>query len=189
LDKPKLEIKGVPKGDIGGTQLVSSITRSSRKDIALDMAQSRFFTIEVEGITVPSTLGSSAFDLKGKHSRALPIKSCSYSIISVDTRSLSVGVFRDIPLVTGVRLPKLSLSLYDTSDDDLEHAFRDWVGIMVPDDMGYVGYIDQMFKKMTYKSYSTDGRLVTSYVAPVTLVGGIEMSLSHMWRGCRCRDK
>lgn len=134
----------------------------------LDMAQSRFFTIEIENISMYDvSLGG------------LPVKNILYTITGIETMSLAIGVFRDIPIPIGKRLPKITMTLVDEKIDQLETSFRSWYNVMIPSQTGTIGYLDDMVRKLQYSSYDTSGDLNFSYSANVILADDFTMSRDY----------
>jgi hypothetical protein len=127
---------------------------------ALDMAQSRYFTVEIEGMGLPLS----------KNGLIMPVQNITYTIQGIDSLSLSLGIFKDIPIPNGIRVPRISLSLLDDDKDTIQSQFKEWLKLYMPD-MGTVGYLSSLVKKMTYKSYGVDGTLNTnaSFIADIML--------------------
>ena len=142
---------------------------------AMDMAQSRFFTVEIEGF--------SQYDI---NLGGLPVKSISYTITGIETMPLSIGVFRDIPIPIGKKLPKLSLTLADDNIDQLETQFRVWYDSMFPKaSTGTVAYLNEMVRRLQYTSYNTSGVLNFSYSANVILTDDISISRDYESNGLK----
>lgn len=143
---------------------------------ALDLSQSRHFTVELSGIQVPPNLvGNNPLDQIDYN---LPVRNITYTMAGLDISTFSIGVFRDLPLPTGIRLPKISLTLLDTSTDSLEVQFRNWYRSMVPSN-GYVAYLSSIVKTLTYTSYNFDGSINEELRLPVVLADDITMTRDY----------
>jgi hypothetical protein len=148
---------------------ISASNNDSESILTLDgigskitMAQSRYFTIEIEGISFVSGVS------------ILPVKNITYTVTGLDIMALTLGFFKDLPIPVGIRLPKLSLTLTDTQEDSLEQKFREWFNSYKPANRTNNGrysvdYLDNLCRKVTYKSYSLDGTLNFSVIFPAML--------------------
>jgi hypothetical protein len=134
------------------------------KTMLQDMAQSRFFTISIADMN-----GNNPMGIPFGNYTCLPLKNMTYTMQGIDIMTLSVGLFKDIPIPVGLRLPKLSLTLTDTDEDTIENQFRDWYNLYTPNNYGCVGYLEDLVKIMTYRSYKVDGTPNKAFKAPVIL--------------------
>jgi len=131
---------------------IENITKplSQQLDMMVDKSLNNYFQISIKGI------GSNK-DSSGRS--YLPITNISYTMAGLETISLSIGVFSDIPIVTGNKLPKLTLTISDNSDDSIENDLRNWFGQTVLSEKGTVGYLADMVRDLDYSSYSPKGNL------------------------------
>ena len=120
----------------------------------LNMAQSAYYTIQIPGIT------DSIFTVK-KFGDFLPAKSLNLRTASIATSSLAIGMFQELTFITGRKLERLDISIYDKSDDKFEKLLKAWYNKTVPTS-GYVSYLSDIVKKITIKSFSPTGVLVNT---------------------------
>lgn len=132
-----------------------------------DMAQSRFFTVNID--TIDNVNGM----------KSLPVKNISYTISGIDTMNLPIGVFKDIPIPVGKRLPKISITFNDDNLEQVESQLREWYESMIPTGSGIISYLDDMIGVLTYESYRVNGELNFSYRANVMLVDDFVISRDY----------
>ena len=138
---------------------------------AADMAQSRFFKVRL------STPEKDITNIAGMD--CLPVKNISYTVTGIETMNLPIGVFRDIPIPIGKRLPRISMTLVDNRIDVIESQLRAWYVSMIPSKQGTIGYLDQMVGSLTYESYDTSGNTNFTYSAFVMLSEDFSMSRDY----------
>ena len=156
---------------------VGTPTNSKNKDSisldsmisTLDMAQSRFFTITIEGMGI---------QFNRNKDKLLPVQSIAYTLKSVENMQITLGLFRDVPIPTGIKLPKLSLVLNDTDQDEIQKQFEKWINLLTPTN-GYVGYLSDLVKTLTYTAYGVDGSVVGGFKAPVILSDDFSTNRSY----------
>ncbi len=163
---PKITEKGKPNKLSGNVAQTFDVNKAN-----LDIAQSRFFKVALDGISLPTTYA--------KAKDYLPVKNISYTLIGTETMTVGIGVFKDIPIITGLRLPKMSLTLVDDDLDSIEKQFRDWYNKSVPSADGYVGYLSEMVKNLTYTSYNVKGDVSYTYQAEVMLTDDFTMTRDY----------
>ncbi|MFA6358806.1 MAG: hypothetical protein WCY09_09150 [Candidatus Omnitrophota bacterium] len=160
----KINMPTVLQGGIANTVSVGN-------QFSADMAQSRFFTVNLD--TIDNVNGM----------KSLPVKSISYTVTGIDTMSLPIGVFKDIPIPTGKKLPRITLTLIDDRMEQIESQIREWYEIMIPTGSGTIGYLDDMIGVLTYESYDTSGDINFSYQANVILTEDLTMSRDYETNG------
>lgn len=164
VNSPSSLFKAIIKEKVYGGKKIGELFSSDR-------AQSRFFTVTVDSLSSSNILVGVNKDIE-----ALPVKNINYNITGIDTMSLSIGVFKDIPIPTGKKLPKITLTLIDDRMDQLETSIRYWCDTMIPSGTGIVGYLDEMITTLTYISYDTCGQENFSYIASVMFTDEITLS-------------
>jgi len=133
------------------------------------MAQSAYFKLYIEELPYMSSTSnlSSSGSLTGTAAvitesaiasgdNFLPVKSINLVPVSIETTTLPLGIFGDMAIVTRRKLGKLNIVLLDDNDERYEKALRLWYKKTVPTS-GYVGYMNEIVRNLTYKSYSTTG--------------------------------
>lgn len=169
---PKITLKGQVSHNTKAVVSLNSIVSQ------LDMAQSRYFTIQIFYTNSSGTKEYMGLNFGKK--TLMPVNNITYTVQGIDVMTLSLGIFKDIPIPVGLRLPKVSLSLNDTDDSIIEKQFRNWYNSFSPDpNFGYVGYLNDMVRYMTYKSYKVDGTLDFSFTAPIILEGDFTYTRSY----------
>lgn len=138
----------------------------------VDRAQSRFFTVTLSSLASSNIRIGVNGDIE-----ALPVKNISYTITGIDSMSLSIGVFKDIPIPVGKKLPKITLTLVDDRMDQIETDIRSWCNdSMLPARTGMTRYLDDMVSTLTYNSYDTCGQLNFTYTASVMLTDDVTLT-------------
>lgn len=141
---------------------------------SMDMAQSRFFTVE---LGAPNKSKNKISTFKGME--GLPVKNISYTVTGIETMTLPIGVFRDLPIPIGKKLPTITLTLLDSGIDQIEMQLRDWFESMIPSSKNTISYLDDMVGTLKYKSYDTSGNPNYTYTANVMLTEDLSISRDY----------
>ncbi len=140
-----------------------------KRNVEIDIAQSRYFTVSIEGINT-TVNGDNYFE------QALPLKNLQFTMSSIDTMPVSVGIIKELPIPTGIKIPRAMLTLLDSDMCTIEKNVMDWYHECVPYNnkegyLGYVGYLSKMVRLMSYDSYTVSGKKFNSYKIFVIPVG------------------
>jgi len=166
----------------------------------LDMAQSSFFTLEIEGLTelepamYHSATGPNSKKADG-YKRFLPIKSLDYTPVSMENKNFNAGIFQDLFIIEKRKLGMLNITLLDTSDNIYEYAVTDWFSlptnntVQIKEDgsnknklevyHGYVGFLVDWAKVCRYNEYTVRGEKSKSYEFMVLPTGDVKISRAY----------
>lgn len=128
--------------------------------ISHDISQSHHFRINIDKIPIEFN--------SAKFGDFLPVKSISFDEITFESLTIPVGIFGDFPILQKRRLGRFSLTLYDTTEDNIEAALQKWENNCFPQGR-FVNYLSEIVGKMKYASYTVEGKLNTEmnfYVLP-----------------------
>lgn len=164
----KGKVENIPDNSVSVGDLFSS-----------DRAQSRFFTVTIDKFDSNTNNLFENTTVTNKEIEGLPVKNMSYIISGIDSMVLPIGVFKDVPIPTGKRLPKITLTLIDDRMDQIETALRNWCNVMIPSESGIIGYLDDMVGTLIYTSYDTSGDVNFTYQANVILTDDFSMSRDY----------
>lgn len=143
--------------------------------LRMDIAQSKYFTVELAGgilgnylnLDLPCESKESA-DFKLQCTQFLPVKSITIQDTNYDNMSIPMAVFSDIPLLSKKKTCTIQLTCYDKDDDRLEISLRRWKN------QCFIGnrvvYMSEIYTTFKYRSYNVKGKLnysVDYYVIPV----------------------
>lgn len=87
----------------------------------------------------------------------LPVKSVNLTESGISTLTLPLGIFSDFPIAHRKKITRLNITIVDTDDDWYEQQLRTWYYQTVPSDLGYVGYMSDIIRELTFTSYNTKG--------------------------------
>jgi hypothetical protein len=153
---------------------------SFKNAISLDMAQSRFFKVRLispDDKTVSLPVNNSVV------TGLLPVKNITYTMASTETMNVGVGLIKDLPIITGYRLPKISLTLVDDDLDTIEKMFRKWFDLCMPSGdvtkTNYVAYLEDIIYTLEYTSYQVDGKSNGTYTLQVMIADDFTMSRDY----------
>ena len=150
----------------------NEITGKVEDLFASDRAHSRFFTINIDKLNGSNIL------TKGNIS-TLPVKNISYAVTGVDNMTLNIGVFKDVPIPTGKKLPKITMSFTDDAYDKIESGIRSWYDLIIPSRSGVARYLNEMVGSLSYKSYLYNGKVNFTYTAAVILADDLIINRSY----------
>lgn len=161
-------------------------TKEQKALTAIDMAQSHFFKVQIDGFdrtmmqhNVQSwNFKDNAIVTRG-YRHFLPVKNVSLSEVGVVTLNLPLGIFSDFPIAHRRKIGKLNITIVDTDDDWYEIELRKWYNKTVPDSNGYVGYMSEIIKRLTLKSYDTKGNENFTRYYSVMLTDDIQINRSY----------
>lgn len=125
-----------------------------KNKISIDMAQSRNFKVRLQGVYMDTSALIGRDAAIGDY---LPVKNISFTESTMDYLQVPVGVLRNLPILRGISLPKMTLTLSDQTTDIIETQLRSWIHSCVPTEEGYVEYLDTMIRTLTYESYTVEG--------------------------------
>ena len=91
------------------------------------------------------------------YDKFLPVKSISLTESGISTLTLPLGIFSDFPIAHRKKITRLNITIVDTDDDWYEQQLRTWYYQTVPSDLGYVGYMSDIIRELTFTSYNTKG--------------------------------
>lgn len=91
------------------------------------------------------------------YDKFLPVKSVSLTESGISTLTLPLGIFSDFPIAHRKKITRLNITIVDTDDDWYEQQLRTWYYQTVPSDLGYVGYMSDIIRELTFTSYNTKG--------------------------------
>lgn len=138
----------------------------------ITMAQSSYFTVQLSGIV------DTAFKTE-KFGSYLPVKSINATLENIEAMTIPVGIFGDLTLPHRKKIGRINIVINDKSDDFFEHALRKWYSHSTGEDSPYIGYLSQIIKVLTIKSYSPTGVLNNTLKYEVMLVDNINISRSY----------
>lgn len=162
----------------------TTVNSSSSNTLSqITMAQSSYFKISIDKLNNPAMKSSTLLKNYSENTSGvgsfLPIKSVSFTPVSLETLSIPLGVFGDMSIVNRKKIGRLSITLLDTNDNFYEKKLASWYKICVPNENGYVGYLEDMVSDMTYISYSTTGLPEYSMNLEVMLAEDISISRDY----------
>ena len=166
-----------PKADLSSGQDSVKTIHGFSKDLNLpiwkiDMGREAHFTVSIDGISLPN------MQHKNYHS-FLPLKSFSYTPVSVDHLTLNAGLFTDLPIPNRRKVGRIELEVLDTVNHYYENSFFSWYANTVPDYNGYVGYLSDSVRKLTYREYNNEGKNIVTYYFEVIPDGDVKVSRQY----------
>lgn len=102
-------------------------------------------------------LDSPSYKVSSGYGRFLPIKSVSVTESGISTLTLPLGIFADFPIAHRKKISRINITIVDTDDDWYEQQLRKWYQQTIPDEGGYVGYMSDIIRGLTFTSYNTKG--------------------------------
>lgn len=141
-----------------------------------DIARSNYFTVDFGGMFAEAqfTVPGGAFS----KSKFLPVKAISISYGSIDTFSVPVACFMDVPVISKRKVGKITLETYDLDNDCIENGFRTWMQAMTV--KGRNVYLSEIVCPMHYRSYNVKGQLNPNSITPLVVpIGEIGVSRSY----------
>lgn len=138
----------------------------------IDMGRQSHFTVHIQGM-------DRANMRHDKYGAFLPIKSLTYTPVSLDHLKLNIGIFNDISIPQHRKLGKIDLEINDTSDHYYENMFYSWYDKLVPDESGYIGYFSDFVKNFEYKEYNHKGEPIKTYYMEVMPEGDFRVQRSY----------
>ena len=145
----------------------------------IDMGRENHFTVEISGIGVPNMKIKLSPKENSSTYNFLPIKSFSYTPVSLEHLSLNAGLFTDIPIPQYRKVGRIELEVLDTVDHYYENSFFSWYASTVPDYLGYVGYLADSVRTLTYREFNNVGNNIVNYVFEVIPDGDVKVSRSY----------
>lgn len=171
----------------------------------IDMQQSAYFTMLIEGfdysrfyvsyksitnsrdygaVQSPTDIASgsntSSFDNWGVNASMnfMPLKSLNYSQGSIETMSIACGAFSDLALPFRKKCPTLAVEMYDHRSDFFEMKLREWHTMSVVTD-GFVPILESITKKVTIKSWATNGECNSTQTCDCLLADDISVTRDY----------
>ncbi len=143
-----------------------------------DIARSSYFTVNFK-----NTFNSSTFKVPGNSFNGdtfLPVKQITMNYGSVESLSIPIACYADVPVTSKRKVGKVDIIFYDYDDDRIERGLRTWIEGMIVN--GRTVYLSECVDQMTYKSYDVKGELnkgITTSTLLVVPVGEISISRSY----------
>lgn len=138
-----------------------------------DIAQAHHFTVQIVGLRMSELKSPSP-----KFGKFLPVKSINLNYSSYENMSIPVSIFGDFPLLNRKRVSTISLSCYDTDDNELEREIRLWENSCFPKGR-YVAYMQDVAKQFIYKGYNVKGKETLNVSFFVIPSGNISVSRDY----------
>lgn len=136
-------------------------TKPYRKGLwYIDICKENHFTVSISGFQRPEIAHKT-------YGEFLPVKSITYTPVTIETLNLSIGVISDLPIPYKRKVGKIELDVLDTEDHWYENLFYEWYATTVPDNSGYVGYFEDFVKEFRYTEYGRDGKAIKTYFLEV----------------------
>ena len=164
-------------------QSKASAARSSAPLDYWDIAQSHFFTVEIDDKL--HDVNGSPFQFasgKGTYQNYIPLKSMTFSSTSYENMNVPFGIFGDFPLLHRKKVTTINFSCYDIDQDSIEIALREWEKSCFPSGT-YVAFLDEIAAKLCYNSYDVKGKLNFSRVLYVIPASTVSVSRSYEENG------
>lgn len=112
----------------------------------------------------------------------MPLKSLQYSQGPIETMSVAVGAFADLQLPFRKHSPTLSVETYDHRSDFFEMKLREWHAQSVIT-QGYVPVLESITKKVTIRSWATNGECNSTTICRCILADDITVNRSYEENG------
>ena len=136
-------------------------TKPYRKGLwYIDICKENHFTVSISGFQRPDIMHKT-------YGEFLPVKSITYTPVTIETLNLSLGVISDLPIPYKRKVGKIELDILDTDDHWYENLFYEWYAATVPDNSGYVGYFEDFVREFRYVEYGRDGKAIKTYFLEV----------------------
>ena len=165
------EVQNILEGN--GSLAKRSTPRVSDSIVAMDIAQSHHFTVQIGEMNM-----SNLRTPNNTFSEFLPVKSMSLKYTSYENMSIPVAIFGDFPLLNKKRVSTIDLSCYDFDSNELEYELRQWETQCFPQGK-FVAYMDDIAREFIYNGYSVDGRHTLEYRVFVIPAGNVTVSRDY----------
>ena len=166
------EVENILKGN--SSPQTKSTTKISDNIVAMDIAQSHHFTVQLEDMEGMSNFRTP----QGTFSEFLPVKTMSLKYTSYENMSIPVAIFGDFPLLNKKRVSTIDLSCYDLDNNKIEYELRRWESQCFPQGK-FVAYMDDIARRFTYRGYSVEGRQTLIYEVYVIPAGNVTVSRDY----------
>ena len=141
-----------------------------------DIAQSHHYTVYIQDFNMSKfKLPNGAFS---EGNGFLPVKTINLTYTSYENMSIPLAIFGDFPLLNKKRVSTISLSCYDTDNNELEKELRIWEAKCFPQGR-YVAYMDDIARNFIYRGYNVKGKKTLEYSVYVIPSGSVTVSRDY----------